>query len=129
MARGTLPPSALARQSKQARVDVRAACLARIKELLTTGPMSAGDLVAQLLVTRSTAFGYIRFMHKMDRTIRTVAGTEGRAALWTLGEDPTLPDIDQVIDGEVRRMVPARQIGVARHWMDVALFGPAQVAA
>ena len=62
------------------------------------------------------------------------AGTqdEQKRELWELGEDPTLPSPDELLDqsfAQRRSAVPARQVGMWRDYLVAALFGPAQEAA
>lgn len=132
MARGALHTFSLARQSKAEREAARVDGLARIKLLLAVEPLTAAELAEQLGVPRGTAFGYLRVLHKTERVVQPLAEQRARAALWALGADPSLPAPTEVHE---RGFVPkrpcaaAQQIGMHRHWMDVALFGPAQGAA
>lgn len=136
MARGALHTFALARQSKQERDAVRAAGLARIAELLAARPMTAAELARVLLeelrASRATTIGYLRQLHKGERSVRPTGGTQGRSALWTIGADPTLPPPSDAHErGFVpkRPRVPAQQVGMQRDSLVAALFGPARGAA
>lgn len=136
MARGALHTFSLVHQSREQQMAARAASVARIKELLAIEPMTAAQLVdvlgAELQVVRATVFGYMRHMHKGERSIRPAGATRGRAELWELGTDLALPEEGEELDRKFARRcvtVPARQVGMQRHWMDVALFGPAREAA
>lgn len=70
----------------------------------------------------NTAGSYLRHLHRDLRIIRKGERRGDGKQEWVLGEDFNLPPID---DERAQRTVPARQIGMWRHWMDVALFGPA----
>ncbi|MWL55340.1 hypothetical protein GQL84_23730, partial [Escherichia coli] len=49
---------------------------------------------------------------------------------WELGrEELEQPECVMAPHHQGAVIVPARQVGMERHWMDVALFGPARVAA
>lgn len=134
MARGPVQPGSLG--SKQEQMAARAASMARVKELLAAQPMTAAELaralVNELKIVQPTALGYLRHMHKAERSIRPTGETRGRAELWTLGTDPTLADPDEVLDrmfAAKRATVPACQVGMWRDPLVAAMFGPAQGAA
>lgn len=136
MARGAVHTFALVHQTREQQMATRAASVARIKELLADGPKTAGELAQvlaeELQVVRATVFGYLRHMHKGERSIRTAEDPRGRAAVWILGADPALPDPDEALDRSFARrcsMVPARQVGMPRDPLVAALFGPGQEAA
>lgn len=136
MARGALHTFSLVHQSRQEQLATRAASVARIKELLAVEPRTAAELsqvlASELQVTRTTVFGYLRHMHKTERSIRLAGETRGRAELWELGADPALPAPDEALDRSFARKcatVPARQVGMEREPLVAALFGPAREAA
>lgn len=132
MARGPLHTFSLARQSKAEQQAAREACVLRIRDLLAIEPRTAAELVAALHTTRGTMFGYLRYMHKVARTIRPLTEERNRAMLWALGADPELLVVGESVEFVSMPKRPtgkARQIGMQRHWMDVALFGPAAHAA
>jgi len=104
---------------------MRAQCLARIEELLADGPMSAAALFKELGVTRGTVFGYLHYMHKIERTVYPLAEKSGRSKQWALGADPALPNGDDV-SAPQRGSAPAQQVGMWRDALVAALFGPAQ---
>lgn len=131
MARGPVHNFSLVRQDRKAQMVVREAGVARIKLLLADGPRTPAELsqilAEELQVVRATVFGYVRYMHKSERSIRPTGEMRGRGELWTLGADPALPAVDEAPDGSFAcATVPARQIGMCRDGLVAALFGPAQ---
>jgi hypothetical protein len=128
MARGALHSFSLARRSKKQREAARLVGLANIQALLAVEPLTAAELADQLVIPRATVFGYLRVLHKNERVVLPLIETRDRAVLWALGTDLTLPPPAEASEqGFVpkRPRVKATQIGMHRHWMDVALFGPA----
>jgi hypothetical protein len=126
MARGPVQPGAL--RSKEEQQAARAAAVATIIQQLESGPKTAADLFPLLGCLRPTLSNYLRYMHKQLRLIHMTGEYRNRGEVWALGADPALPAADDELDKIIavkRGIGPARQIGMFRHWMDVALFGPA----
>jgi hypothetical protein len=114
---------------REALAAHRAEVCARIAVLLVAGPMSVADISDAVGIRRSTGQSYMRYMATHLRTVRKTEQVNkyGRCN-WELGEDPTLPTPDQVLDASFaprRRMVPARQMGMGRDYFVAAFFGPA----
>lgn len=108
----------------------RDAGLEQIRELLAEKPMSAGDLAAQLGVSMHTAYGWLVYMRDLGDAHQVDMPDHRGRKLWALGRDPVTSGIEGVDDDAPKAWIaPARQIGMFRHWMDVALFGPAKGAA
>jgi hypothetical protein len=100
----------------------------QIKLLLADQRMSALDVAGSLSVSASTAYGWLVYMKDLGEAHQLDA--PGGRKMWALGRDPVTSEVEGVDEHAQRAwIVPARQIGMFRHWMDVALFGPARGAA
>jgi hypothetical protein len=99
---------------------------AKIRALLADREMFTVDIALAVGVAAREAYSLLNTMHGAGE-IRS-AGTRSRRLgnkwMLDLDQDTTPEDIAAEREGQVR-IVNARQIGIARHWMDVALFGPA----
>lgn len=127
MARGPVQAGAL--RSKEEQQAARAAAVATITEHLEEGPKTASELLLAVGCLRPTLSNYLRYMHQQLRLIHMTGTYRNRGELWALGADLSLPALDEELDQIIavkRGVGPARQLGMWRHWMDVALFGPAQ---
>jgi DeoR/GlpR family transcriptional regulator of sugar metabolism len=115
--------------SNAAKIALRAEAVARIRELLGKARLSVVDLARVLRINSNTVYGYLRYMAEMGEVRRSGEFDADRREKWELGaEDP------EKLHATAKRpigavIVPAQQVGMSRHWMDVALFGPAQGAA
>lgn len=108
----------------------RDAALEQIRELLAEKSMSALDIATKLGVSARTAYGWLMYMKDLGEAHQVDVPDQRGRKLWALGRDPVTSEIEGVDDDRPRAwIVPARQVGMFRHWMDVALFGPAQGAA
>lgn len=108
----------------------RDAAIEQIRTMLTEKRMSALDVAAQLGVSTSTAYGWLMYMKDLAEVHQVDEPDHRGRKLWVLGRDPLTSGIEGIDDDAPRAwIVPARQVGMFRHWMDEALFGPAQGAA
>lgn len=99
-----------------------------IKAMLADAPATIGEIYGAVDGMRATIVGYMGYMHKTLRAIRPSGKFKGRAMLWELGADPTLPALDEELDRVIapkRGTRPATQIGMWREPLVEALFGPA----
>lgn len=129
MARGPVKPGALG--TKEQQQAARAAAIAKITELLGTGPMTSGDILRIVGGNRSTLMSQMQYMHETLRRIRKTGESRNYGALWELGADEKLPSLDDQLDQIIapkRGIGPAKQIGMWRDYMVAALFGPARGA-
>jgi hypothetical protein len=102
--------------------------LEQIRLMLTDQRMSALDVATALAEPAPTVYGWLVYMRDLGEA-HQVAAPGGRK-LWVLGRDPVTSEIEGVDENAQRAwIVPARQVGMFRHWMDVAFFGPAKGAA
>ena len=110
----------------------RAEAVEKITVLLAQRRMCAAEIADELQLVKGTAFAYLRFMASDLRVARKAGAQDDQGReLWELGEDPTLPSLEEVdaaADAPSRRMVPARQIGLVRDSLIAALFGPAPLS-
>jgi len=112
---------------------LRAASVVRIRELLAGGPLTVIAIAADLGVSNSGAYAFLRYMAHDLREVRKVDHQDEKGRdLWELGEDPMLPTPDELLDASFaqrKKAVPARQIGLPRDPLVAALFGPTGGAA
>jgi hypothetical protein len=115
--------------SNAEKVARRARAIKRIHELLAEKRMSAYDLAGVLGHSSQLVYDYLRQMAELGEARRSGSYDNRRRELWDLGaEDASKLEVHAMRpQGAV--IVPAVQMGMARHWMDVALFGPARGAA
>lgn len=111
------------------RLAYRAEMCIRIGKLLKRGPLTAPEIANIIGVLPTTAQSYLRYMASNLRTVRKtqVVAKYGRCK-WELGEDPTLPTPDEMLDQAIaprQKLSPARQLGMPRDPLIAALFGPA----
>lgn len=108
----------------------REAAIKRIGELLAERPMLVTDVAHQLGMVRDTVSHYMTSMEELGLAHRT--GKRVRTGmLWAAGEKPAAVERQAAVEEDEERAVktvPAVQEGRKRHWMDVALFGPARAA-
>lgn len=113
------------------RNDMQPFYTRKIFELLEArGRMPLGEIASELGLNRGTLISYLGTMRGAGIVCRDDY-LDGKP-LWTLGEEEAPPKKIGKPVGELharQATVPARQVGMFRHWMDVALFGPAQGAA
>jgi hypothetical protein len=120
-------PTNLSNAEKVARRDI---AIERITEMLAVSPRTVIGMAAELDIPWNTVYGYMRFMQEVGDAHQTGRFDGGRRELWAAGRAKPGQEVD-VPDDNPRRawITPARQVGMFRHWMDEALFGPAQGAA
>lgn len=107
----------------------REAAIKRIGELLAEKPMLVTDIALQLGMVRDTVSNYMTDMEALGLAHRT-GKRVGAGMVWAAGEKPAQVERPEEEEAEPAvKSVPAVQEGRQRHWMDVALFGPARVAA
>lgn len=102
----------------------RDAALVRIRELLAEKPHSRVDLAFALGIPSGTVYGYLCQMQELDEVYQLDHTDEKGRKLWAV-EGGKAPSRGAVEHQKRAWIVPARQMGMQRHWMDVALFGPA----
>jgi predicted ArsR family transcriptional regulator len=113
------------------QVARRAAAIDKIRELLAETPMTNVELAVKLNLPARTVYGYLCHLQDMGEAYQ-MEGTDGRGRkTWAMDDDAQQVATDRAQAEHARRawVVPARQVGMQRHWMDVALFGPAQQGA
>lgn len=106
----------------------RAEAIEQMQTMLAERPMSCFDLAASIGVPAGTVYGYLRTLEE-EGEVYQLDGTDGRGRkTWAADSEAKRIATDRTQAKHERRVwvVPARQIGMQRHWMDVALFGPAQ---
>lgn len=111
------------------KLEMRPFYTRKIFELLAEHKqMTRGQIADELGVHRHTLVMYLRYLRE-DGIVRRNGYLKG-APLWELGEETAPPKRQPRVEEMQQRQasVPARQVGMFRHWMDVALFGPAQGA-
>lgn len=112
---------------------LRAVSVVRIRELLAGGPRTVIAIAADLGVSNSGAYSFLRYMAHDLREVRKADHQDAKGRdLWELGEDLMLPTPDELLDASFARQaksVPARQVGMQRDRLVAALFGPAAGAA
>ena len=115
--------------SNAAKIALRAQAVTRIRELLGKSRLSVVDLARVLRINSNTVYGYLRYMAEMGEVRRSGEFDTEHREKWELGaEDPEKLNVTEKRPiGAV--VVPARQVGMWRDPLDVALFGPAQGAA
>lgn len=109
------------------KLDMRPFYTRKIFELLAQrGKLTRGQISDELDLHKHSTFVYLHQMRE-DGIVRRNGYLHG-APLWELGEDTepvrTKSPVLEMCERQV--VIPARQIGMQRHWMDVALFGPAR---
>jgi hypothetical protein len=116
-------------RSNAAKIAMRAEAVKRIRELLGRARLSVVDLARVLRINSNTMYGYLRYMAEIGEVRRSGEFDAERREKWELGtEDPAkLQKHEAKPHGAV--IVPARQVGMWRDPLDVALFGPAREAA
>jgi len=97
-----------------------------ILELLAAKQMTVAEIMAETGLKDSTVCRYMAYLCEMDEVCRSgERGPAGRQ-IWRLGSDGAPPDKKErgnAFSGA--KVVPARQVGMWRHPLDVAFFGPA----
>jgi len=109
----------------------RDAAIERLRELLAEKPLSRAELAVALGMPTRTVYGYLCSLQEVGEVYQMDHKDEKGRAVWALEEDPQQAGVSRAAAEHQKRawIVPARQIGMHRHWMDVALFGPAPGAA
>lgn len=113
------------------QVARREAAIEQVRALLAVGPMSCFDLSARLAIPARTVYGYLTHLQDMGEVYQMDALDERGRKTWALDDEAQQVATDRAVAEHARRawIVPARQVGMHRHWMDEALFGPAPGAA
>lgn len=100
----------------------REAAMADIRELLAGQALSSRDIAQLLEMKSATVYGYLVQMQDEGYVCKTGHLDARGRQMWAQDDAPE----KQAGDHSRRAfVVPARQMGIQRHWMDVALFGPA----
>lgn len=106
----------------------RAAAIEQIQTMLTERSMSCFDLSASIGIPSGTVYGYLKALEE-EGDVYQLDGTDARGRrVWAADSEAKRIATDRAQAKHERRVwvAPARQIGMQRHWMDEALFGPAQ---
>ncbi len=108
----------------------RDAALVRIRDLLAEKPHSRVDLAIALGIPSPTVYGYLCQLQEQDEVYQMDHKDEKGRAVWALENDAEQAGVSRAAAEHQKRawIVPARQMGMFRHWMDVALFEPAKGA-
>jgi DNA-binding IclR family transcriptional regulator len=114
--------------TRAAKAAAREKAMKRIRELLAVGPISVGPIAADLGLSGPTVYSYLCDMAE-DGITRRVGDPFGHRPKWELGQECAARLQANGMRPHGAIVVPAVQVGMQRHWMDVALFGPAQGAA
>lgn len=103
----------------------RADAIVKIKLLLANGrQMPVREIAYRLGLNVGTTYGYLKHMAGMGEA-RHVGLKKEQRSIWALGQEERDEDQEAHAPRHGAVIVPAQQIGMFRHWMDVALFGPA----
>ena len=116
-------------RTKAEQLAARDLAIELMTELLTESPRTVSDLVDQVGGLRPTISNYLQHMRRNLRTAMVVSEPGIKPALWGLGVDPALAEVDARIDdafAERRGIAPAKQVGMWRCPMVAAIFGPAK---
>jgi DNA-binding transcriptional regulator YhcF (GntR family) len=109
----------------ETQIARREAAMKQIRELLVDEPMSSRTLAAQMDMNSATVYGYLRQLEDEGYVCKTGHQDARGRQTWMPDDAPK----KQAGEHARRAFVaPARQVGMQRHWMDVALFGPAPAA-
>lgn len=126
-------PGSLRLLGRTEKLAAREAAVEQIKVLLAQRRMCAAEIADELNLVKTTAFAYLRYMAVQLRVARRAgAQDEQKRELWELGEDPTLPSPEELLDqsfAQRNATVPARQLGMWRDPLVAAIHGPALGAA
>lgn len=105
----------------------REAGIEQIRLLLAEQSMPTAQVAAPLGVSINTAYGWLTYLKDLGEAHQVEVPGGGGRKLWALGRDPVTAPSGELDDDDRRAwIVPARQVGMKRHWMDEALFGPAR---
>lgn len=106
----------------------RDAAIKQIRVLLGQQPRSRYDLASIIGIPSTTVYGYLRQMEQDGEAYQTERTDACGRKLWAMeGAGQMAKDRAETEHSKRAWVVPARQMGMQRHWMDVALFGPAHV--
>lgn len=118
------------RMSPDAWIARREDSIQQIRDALTEGAMTVGDIAERFGAPEGTIYGHMVHMEKQGTAHRTGRRDSRRRVLWAVGPKPAAsPAAEQEEAMFGSRTVPARQVGMWRDYMVAALFGPAQGAA
>lgn len=97
----------------------------QIRALLERKPMTVVDIAAAIGLRETTAYGYLCHMADIGEARRSSEVGIKNRQLWTLGREGNRPvkQMRPVLQPGVT-VAPARQVGMWRDPLDVALFGP-----
>lgn len=102
----------------------------QIHALLAEKPRTVAEIADALKVKEGMAHRYLAYLAEMGEACRQAERGPNNRQIWQAGRDGVAKDEHRpstAFSGV--KVVPARQVGMWRHWMDVALFGPAPGAA
>ena len=113
------------------KIAAREAACEQILKLLAKQPMTVAEIMAEIMaemgLTDSTACRYLNYLAEMGEVCRCEERGPSNRQIWRLGSDGAPPDKKErgnAFSGA--KVVPARQVGMWRDPLDVALFGPAR---
>jgi DNA-binding transcriptional regulator YhcF (GntR family) len=105
------------------RTAQRAAGMQKVHAQLAGQELSSSAIAAQLGLNTSTVYGYLRQLEEEGYVRKTGAQDAGGRQTWA--QDNATRKMDNNHASRAR-ITPARQIGMRRHWLVEALFGPAR---
>jgi len=114
-------------QSTADKIAARERACDSILALLAKKPMTVAEIMAEVKLTDSTVCRYMAYLCEMGEVCRSEERGPFNRQIWQLGRDGAPPQSKErgnAFSGA--KVVPARQVGMQRHWMDVAFFGPAR---
>jgi hypothetical protein len=104
----------------------RDAAIERLREALAEKPLSRAELAVVLGIPARTVYGYLCSLQEVGEVYQMDHTDEKGRKVWALDNAQHAASSRGADEHQKRAwIVPARQMGMPRHWMDVALFGPA----
>lgn len=106
----------------------RAAAIEQVRTLLAAQPLSCSDVATQLGMPSNTIYRYLCLMEEVGEVYRLEGHDGNGRKIWALDSEDHQAATDRAHAEHARRawIVPARQVGMWRDSLDVALFGPAR---
>jgi hypothetical protein len=113
------------------QVARREAAIQKIRDVLTKRPMTAIELAVYIDLPTRTVYGYLARLQDLGEAYQMDGTDERGRKTWAMDDDAQKIAADRAANEHSKRawITPARQMGMKRHWMDEALFGPARGAA
>jgi len=112
--------------SNAEKLALRDAAVVRIRAALAEKPMTIPQLVAELHLPERSTYNCLAHMAEIGVARRTGEKASHNRQFWELGQEDLEKPVRIMPHPQGAVIVPARQVGMWRHWMDEALFGPAR---